>query len=82
LYTWFYRASQSISQIYFTNLVDEPHDWKDFLSKAAYVINNTFHQETKSKLLIGYDLKCRNDSLFAEFVKEFTQIDSDIENDK
>ena len=52
-------------------LMDEPHDWKHFLSKAAYIINNTFHQGTKSKLLVGYDLRGKSDFSVAEFVKEF-----------
>ncbi|KYQ47205.1 hypothetical protein ALC60_13775 [Trachymyrmex zeteki] len=63
-------------------LVDEPSNWKHFLGKAMYIINNTFHQgikTTPAKLLVGYDLRGRSDSSFTEFVKEIAQIDSDLE---
>jgi len=68
-----------------TKLSDSPIEWKNKLAEAQYIINNTYHstiKSTPSKLMFGFDLKSHADYHFAQFTRDLTEIDNDLETQR
>ena len=68
-----------------TKLLDTPNDWKEHLGTAQYIINNTYHSVVKSspsQLMLGYDQRSHTDFPLAQFTRELTGIDEDLENNR
>jgi len=66
-----------------TKLSSSLTEWKSKLHEAQYIINNTYHSVVKSsssKLMFGFDLKNHKDYHFAQFTRDLTEIDNDLEN--
>ncbi|KYN09433.1 Pro-Pol polyprotein, partial [Trachymyrmex cornetzi] len=66
-------------------IIKSPDDWKNWLSKTQYVINNTHHSSVKntpSKLLLGYDQRNHTDSQLTELVNDLARIDVDLETER
>lgn len=50
-----------------------------------YVINNTYHSVIKAspaKLLFGFEQRSHADHLLARFVKQLSEVDSDLEDER
>lgn len=68
-----------------TKLVENPAEWKNYLSKVQYVINNTYHavvKDTPSKLLLGYDQRSHSDKEMRSIVNELLAVDTNIDEER
>jgi len=68
-----------------TKLSNSFTEWKNKLTEAQYIINNTYHsviKSTPSKLMFGFDLKGYVDYQFAQFTRDLASIDEDLETQR
>jgi len=64
-----------------TKLISSPTEWGKELGNLQYIINNTYHSSVKStpaKLMLGFDQRCYNDTLFARFTESLKNIDANL----
>lgn len=68
-----------------TKLIDNQAEWKKHLGNAQYIINNTYHSVTKAspaKLMFGFEQRNHTDFPLAQFTKELTNVDIDLEKER
>jgi len=68
-----------------TKLCSTSDEWKEELYTLQYVINNTYHAVTNSspsKLMFGYEQRSHDDYNFATFVRQLSEIDSVLDNER
>lgn len=66
-------------------VIEDTANWGAFLSKAQYVINNTYLaaiRNTPAKLLLGYDCRNHEDKALTDFVNSLAQVDTNFDTDR
>ncbi|XP_020296839.1 uncharacterized protein LOC109861554 [Pseudomyrmex gracilis] len=62
-------------------MIENASEWKLYLNKAQYVINNTHHTAIKNspaKILLGIDCRSHEDKSLSDLVKQLAHIDTDL----
>lgn len=65
--------------------MEEPSEWKNKLSMAQYVINNTLNKainSTPSKLLLGYEQRYKDDEYLRFLINQLLKNEKDIESER
>lgn len=68
-----------------TKLIESPDEWKSYLGKMQYVINNTYHSVVKSspaRLMLGFDQRSHTDHSLTSFTKDLVTVDKDLEKER